>query len=133
MLENAHEKPIQWTFSDNFSPLAKDFFLNLCTTQPSLRYDANTALQHPWITRKSEDEIPLNLQQEFAMFKQESQLRKVIRLAYFASQVKMGRQTSVKSPVSPTRGVGNRVRIKQGEPLKNKLTVTEAKLPLKTT
>jgi len=46
-------------------------------------------LQHPWITRKSSDEIPLSKQQEFAMFKQESQLRKVMRLVYFASHVKM--------------------------------------------
>ena len=88
-LENIETEPIEWTFPENFSSLAKDFFLNLCTFPPSLRYDAVTALQHPWITRKSSDEIPLNKQQEFAMFKQESRLRKVMRLVYFISHVKI--------------------------------------------
>ena len=43
-LENIESKPIEWTFPDNFSPLAKDFFLNLVSYPPSLRYDAATAL-----------------------------------------------------------------------------------------
>ena len=28
-LQNIDIKPIEWRFTDNFSPLAKDFFLNL--------------------------------------------------------------------------------------------------------
>ena len=37
----------------SFTPLAKDFFLKLCSYPSSLRYDADRALQHPWITRDS--------------------------------------------------------------------------------
>lgn len=29
-LENIETEPIEWTFPENFSSLAKDFFLNLC-------------------------------------------------------------------------------------------------------
>ena len=59
-LENIEIKPIEWSFNGNFSALAKDFFLKLVAYPPSMRYDAATALQHPWITRKSEDKIPMN-------------------------------------------------------------------------
>ena len=88
-LENIDIKPIKWNFPDYFTPLAKDFFLNMCAYPPSLRYDAATALQHPWITRNEADKIPLNHEQEFAMFEQEQKLHKVMRLAYFLSHVKM--------------------------------------------
>ena len=82
-------KPFKWTFPDNFSELARDFFLNLVSYPPSSRYDAITALKHPWITRQSNDKIPLSQEQEFAMFEQERQLRKVMRLVFFTSHVKM--------------------------------------------
>ena len=36
--------PLQWNFEDKFSPLAKDFFLKLCSYPPNMRYDAYTAL-----------------------------------------------------------------------------------------
>ena len=88
-LQNIETKPIEWKFPANFTPLAKDFFLNLCAYPPSQRYDAATALQHPWLTRNDNDEIPLNQQQELTMFQREHQLRKVMRLVYFASHVKM--------------------------------------------
>lgn len=58
-LKNIESKPIEWHFTDNFSPLAKDFFLNLVSYPPSQRYDAATALKHPWITRNNENKIPL--------------------------------------------------------------------------
>ena len=61
-LENIESNPIVWNFPTNFTHLTKDFFLNLCAYPPSLRYDAATALQHPWITRNANDEIPLNQQ-----------------------------------------------------------------------
>ena len=59
-LENVESSPIEFNFPDTLSPLAKDFLTNLCVYPPSQRYDAVTALQHPWITRNDEDEIPLN-------------------------------------------------------------------------
>lgn len=70
-LENIELQPIKWQFPDNFTALAKDFFLNLCAYPPSQRYDAVTALQHPWITRNENDKIPLSFKQEFAQFERE--------------------------------------------------------------
>ena len=94
-LEDIETRPIEWKFPDHFTELAKDFFLNLCSYPPSQRYDAATALQHPWITRNENDKIPLNYQQEFAYFAQEQQLRNVMRLVYFASHVKMHQNNSL--------------------------------------
>ena len=70
-LASIDEKPIDWFFPENFSPLAKDFFSNLCTYPPTKRYDAVTALKHPWITRKVGDEIPLSHQDTIAMYEHE--------------------------------------------------------------
>jgi len=94
-LENIETQPLEFNIPESFTPLAKDFFLNLCRYPPSQRYDATTALQHPWITRNDNDEIPLNHQQEFAVFQRESLLRKVVRLAYFTSLVKINQAASL--------------------------------------
>ena len=59
-LQEIETKPIEWKFPVSFTPLAKDFFLRLCCYPPSERYDAATALQHPWITRGDSADIPLN-------------------------------------------------------------------------
>lgn len=48
-------QPLTFNFPDTFTPLAKDFFLNLCSYPPTMRYDSITALQHPWITRNEKD------------------------------------------------------------------------------
>ena len=54
-LKQIETHPLEFNFPDTFTPLAKDFFLNLCSYPPSNRYDAITALQHPWITRNEKD------------------------------------------------------------------------------
>jgi serine/threonine protein kinase len=46
-------------FTEYIFRLAKDFFNKLCSYPPSERYDAKSALKHPWITGNSKDEIPL--------------------------------------------------------------------------
>eukprot|EP00826_Nyctotherus_ovalis_P053309 TRINITY_DN6906_c0_g1_i11.p5 TRINITY_DN6906_c0_g1~~TRINITY_DN6906_c0_g1_i11.p5 ORF type:complete len:127 (-),score=10.18 TRINITY_DN6906_c0_g1_i11:869-1249(-) len=40
-----------WEFPDDFSELAKDFFLKLVRIDPLERYTEEEALEHPWITR----------------------------------------------------------------------------------
>ena len=60
--------------------------MKLCVS-PSSRYDAQTALQHPWITRE-EAKIPMTIKQEVQMFEAERDLRKVMRLAFFLSHFK---------------------------------------------
>ncbi|CAG9329674.1 unnamed protein product [Blepharisma stoltei] len=46
-------KNIEWQFSDDFPPLAKNLFLRLTALNPLERYTAELALNHPWITRKN--------------------------------------------------------------------------------
>ena len=50
------QKPV-WTYSDKFSPLARDLFERMVAVQPLERYTAEEVLQHPWITRGNE-EVP---------------------------------------------------------------------------
>ena len=60
-LENIETKPIKFKFPNNFSSLAIDFFQKMCSYPQSKRYNAVTALQHPWITRGNSDSIPLTI------------------------------------------------------------------------
>lgn len=57
-------EPAKWPFPSYVTPLAKNFIINLCHISQIERYDAKKALQHPWITRKFEDQIPLTGSEE---------------------------------------------------------------------
>lgn len=96
-LEQIENTPIKWEFSSNFSPLARDFFLKLCSYPSSSRYDAIRALQHPWITRDLKTQIPMTVNQEIALFDKERILSKVVRLVFFTS-VYLNRQGSKRQP-----------------------------------
>jgi serine/threonine protein kinase len=48
----------KFKLDDKFSELAKTFFLHTCEYRPSNRYTVETALSHPWITRKKKSRIP---------------------------------------------------------------------------
>jgi serine/threonine protein kinase len=84
-MREIEQNPIQWEFDDNFSPLARDFFLKLCSYPATVRYDAQTALLHPWITRNDKDEIPPTHYEQVMNFARGTDLRKVMRLAYFTA------------------------------------------------
>ena len=45
-------------FSNKFSRHAKNLIQTMCHMKPSLRYSVDQALQHPWITRDFNSEIP---------------------------------------------------------------------------
>ena len=45
---------------DSISPQAKHLISCLCQKNQSARYRAANALQHPWITRNLEQEVPLS-------------------------------------------------------------------------
>lgn len=44
---------------NKMSPLAKNLIESLCNLKPGNRYRIDQALQHPWITGKHDDEIPM--------------------------------------------------------------------------
>jgi len=75
-----------WDLPSHFSPMASDFFSKLCRFSAIDRYDAKTALSHPWIT--GEGEIPLTHFERLEIFDKELQLQKAMRLAFFISVVK---------------------------------------------
>ena len=60
-LENFDKQPVDSVkFPKNFSALAQDFFTKLCVFPTASRYEAQTALLHPWITRE-EAKIPMTI------------------------------------------------------------------------
>lgn len=83
-LQNIETQPIQFEYPPNFSSLAIDFFEKLCSYPQIKRYNAVTALEHPWITRSQADSIPPTINQNCAIFDQERELRKVMRSILFA-------------------------------------------------
>lgn len=61
-MERLEQEPLNVKLpKSRFSPLAIDFFNKLCVYPQTARYDASTALQHPWITRNENQKIPLTL------------------------------------------------------------------------
>jgi len=81
-------KPIPLPKPAQFSDLAFDLFKKLCIYPALERYDAKTALRHPWLTGNSNGDIPLTYKQQIQNFDSELALRKVMRLCFFMSQIK---------------------------------------------
>ena len=60
-----------------FISLSKDLFLKLVKVEARERYAAETALQHPWVTGKHEDEIPLTSYERMELYDQKQNFGKV--------------------------------------------------------
>ena len=65
-----HEKvanigPKRWKYPSFFSKLAIDLIQRLCGSSVSTRYEARTALDHPWITRDFNSPIPANYSDDY--------------------------------------------------------------------
>ena len=65
------------------SPLAKKFLERLLQIDRSLRYTAQDALGHPWVTRQKQNRIPLNLADQLSEVNHETQLRRKLNLVHF--------------------------------------------------
>eukprot|EP00347_Sterkiella_histriomuscorum_P023943 403332847 len=81
-------EPEKWHYPSYISNLAKDFISRICRISQIQRYDAKRALQHPWITRNSNDKIPLTRTEEMQQFDTHQTLSKLIRAVTFLSIVK---------------------------------------------
>lgn len=80
-----------WVFGDYFTPynlnytnallilqsIAQNFFLKLMHNDPVVRYTAEDALKHPWITRKFDEGIPLSAHETMASFSVEQSFSRV--------------------------------------------------------
>lgn len=65
---------------------------SLCNLKPGNRYRIDQALQHPWITGKLDDEIPMTNVHKFTKaivnFQLENKLRRVLNFVTFLSITK---------------------------------------------
>jgi serine/threonine protein kinase len=86
------EKALNFTklrYGRRFNKLSQGLLEKLCHPKPSLRYTVDQALQHPWITRNFEDEIPRNhFEQSMYLNDIDDKLRKIINLVFTLSVIK---------------------------------------------
>jgi hypothetical protein len=52
-----------------------------------MRYDADRALQHPWITRDSTQQIPKMLNEQIALFDKQRKLGQIMNFVFFNSVI----------------------------------------------
>jgi len=57
--------------------------LRLCQFNVNFRYTANTALQHPWITKKVNAPIPLTIYESYIRKDTTENLSKITRVLFF--------------------------------------------------
>lgn len=55
---------LKFLFNSKFTDHAKQLFLWLCKPTPSLRYNCEKVLSHPWITWEEDGKIPLTAIEE---------------------------------------------------------------------
>lgn len=67
------------------SKIAKKLLARLVQVDRTLRYTAQDALQHPWITRQKQNRIPLNIVDQLSQVSYDKQLRRKFNLAHFLS------------------------------------------------
>ena len=58
---------------------SKDLFLKLICNDPIERYTCEHAFNHPWITRRFQDDIPLTSPEKMRAFSQSQTLSRVMR------------------------------------------------------
>lgn len=72
------QSKIHYCINKNFYSLAINLIEKLCSIKPIVRYKAEQALMHPWITRNLDDKIPRTLYEENDfVFQIDSKMRKV--------------------------------------------------------
>lgn len=84
-LQNMKKVELDPTISD----LAKSLLERLLNPASSHRYSAKDALRHPWITRKSDNTIPMSLTEQVSSFELESRLLQSVRIMHFMAFTRM--------------------------------------------
>jgi calcium/calmodulin-dependent protein kinase I len=73
----------------SLSEIAQNLFKRLVCVQASHRYNANECLQHPWITRKMDQSIPMSFIDQMQNLEFERMLRQKMLLLQFMAVTKM--------------------------------------------
>ena len=83
-IENISKKEIEFNDNDNsISPIAKHFLYKLLDKNPSYRYTARMALNHPWITLKKFDNIPMTIYDKAIFDENVQKLNLLMLTSYF--------------------------------------------------
>jgi len=76
-------------YGRRFNRLSQGLVEKLCNPKPSLRYTVDQALQHPWITRDFQSDIPrTHFEQNMYLNALDEKLRKVFNTIYFMVLIK---------------------------------------------
>ena len=70
----------------NITPIAKCFIQKMLMKIPSYRYTAKLALEHPWITMKKYDDIPMNLYDKFREREYKKKMQILLLTALYMKQ-----------------------------------------------
>ena len=86
-LKNLKEnKPLK--FDNKISLMAKHLIKKLLEYDPIKRYKASDALKHPWITRNSEDKIPLSFNEQLNNYNTINNAKKLMMISIFLNYFK---------------------------------------------
>ena len=66
-----------WNFEDFFTSTAQNLFLRLVHPDPLIRYTAEDAEKHSWLTRKSDKEVHLTTHEVMTSFSLEQSFTRV--------------------------------------------------------
>jgi len=72
----------QWVFPSSFNRYSKDLFLKLICHDPIERYTCEHAFNHPWITRRFQDDIPLTSPEKMRAFSHSQTLSRMFKTMY---------------------------------------------------
>mmetsp|Transcript_34096 Transcript_34096/g.30861 ORF Transcript_34096/g.30861 Transcript_34096/m.30861 type:complete len:157 (+) Transcript_34096:599-1069(+) len=72
----------EWEFGEKFCSQAKDLYLHMMDVVSYERYTAESACNHPWITRNFSKAAPLSLNERMQQFKQSSNMIRIIKTMY---------------------------------------------------
>ena len=86
-LRNLKEnKPL--VFKNKISFMAMHLIKKLLEYEPIKRYKASDALKHPWITRNSEDKIPLSFNEQLNNYNNINNAKKLMMISIFLNYIK---------------------------------------------
>jgi len=113
----------QWTFGDNFSELAENFFRKIMSRNPIARYTADEVEKHPWLSRRFDDEIPLSAHEVMNSFSLEQSFTRIMKALYVTSDF-------IHKEVGPTLSTEYKDRVNEhSEEQQRKKNIKKSRLP----
>jgi len=77
----------QWVMPPNINRYTKDLFLKLVHEDPNFRYTVEQVQDHPWITRRFNEDIPLTSSEKIAAFSHSQVFSGIIKSLYLIHKI----------------------------------------------